>query len=220
MTISVMPKGVEHSFDRPYLLTEFPDYDYNNPLHSWEMDIDKPDGPRNCAWQMQAFHYYWCLKQCQRSGEIGLSLGIPHLPYCFLFTENRDEGHMGASAADYVSMLLRQSSFSLIVASAALQKITCMSNARCDNDLDVVPVLRGWMNVLRPGGVLIAALMDEKFSAKNGRSLKESGGWSHTWSPQRFANSVLRPLAEEFLVSEFDTFKNGMSFNVVLQRKE
>lgn len=209
------------SFDRPYLLAEFPGYDYNNPVHPWDMDINKPDGPRNCAWQMQAFHYYWCLRQCKEDAEIGLSLDIPNLPHCFLVSSQPNQGHIGsgAMALESIDMVIQPRSFKLIVASSALQKITCAASARCDNG-DARTILKRWITLLRPGGVLIAALMDENFSAKNGRDLKDTG-WTHTWSPRTFESRILRPIAEEHLETlEFDTFKNGMSFNVVLQRNE
>lgn len=200
------------NFDRDYILNEFPKYDYSNPLRPWEVNIDRPDGARNCTWQMQAFHYFWCMEQCHKNGQIGLSLGIPNLPYC-LPIDQKDVAKLQHGIGNH--------KFPLIVASKAFSSISCSQggNLHCRGE-DVLVELLQWWEMLDVGGVLIAALADEGYSNKHGRSMEDLGA-GHAWTPAQFFNRIVVPTSEQCgaLLKEFNTFGNGMSFNLVLRKE-
>lgn len=204
------------SYNRPYLQEVFPSYDYHNPLRPWENHIKAENGPRNCGWQMMAFHYFWCEK-LKEEGSVGLSLNIPNLPFCNLVS---NEPGVGQLFSDFRSVhrLVNPRSYPLIIASAAISFLSCnkeIQSKYCDGG-EVAQAIKDWMTILAPGGVLAAVIMDEKMPFYEGRTLKGQQNIVHAWTATQFERAVLSQLVDTVEIVEYDTFHNGCSFNLVL----
>lgn len=207
------------SWEHDYLKSAFPQYDYNNPTKPWEIHTRDSDGIRNCAWQMKSFHYWWIVEQCEKTGEIGLSINIDNLPFCFHVDNREDNGHIFVHHNSIYKQFNREK-FPLIVASALIPYSPCVSGVpKCDGT-EVAKEIDKLASLLKPSGVLIAAILDETGPRNEGRSLKESSGFQHAWTASQFERTVLKEIKDDLWnVDEFDTFKSDMSFNLVLRKR-
>jgi hypothetical protein len=205
------------SYSRNYLLEAFNNYDYHNATRPWENNYRAENGLRNCAWQMQAFHYFWCEKQCKEEGLTALSLNIPNLPHCNLVS---NEPGVGQFFCDFTSVhrLVNPKSFPLIIASAAISFLLCDKEGYCDGS-EVAKTMKDWMSILKPGGILAAVIMDEKLAFHEGRTMKGQNNMTHTWTAIQFERAVLSQLVDTVEIVEYDSFHNGCSFNMVLMPK-
>lgn len=208
-------------FDHSYLKdgVAFKDYDYNNPLESWKVNSREPNGITLCAWQMKAFHYFWIMKQCRVTGEIGLTINMENVPFCLYVDDRHGAGHIFCALSS-VHKLFTSNKFPLVIASALIPYLPCSSSGkRCDG-IEIAGEIDKLANIVAPSGVLIAALMDELGPKHEGRSLVESAGNTHAWTVPQFEKHILGNInSHVWDVEEFDTLKNDMSFNVVLRRK-
>ena len=206
-------------YDHQYLFDLYPQYNYNAPTRPWAIHCRDNDGIRNCAWQMKAFHYFWLLKMCQDSGEIGLSINIDNLPFCIHADSRPGNGHIFTSLPS-IHKLFNGEKFPLIVASALIPYYPCENNTpKCDG-AEVARGLDDLATLLKPSGVLIAAIMDETGPMNEGRSLRDSSYFTHAWTSRQFEKAILGNISGElFDIEEFDTMKNDLSFNFVLRKK-
>ena len=206
-------------YDHQYLFDLYPNYDYNAPTRPWEIHCRDNDGIRNCAWQMKSFHYWWIARQCVDSGEIGLSINIDNLPFCVHVDSRKGNGHIFASY-DSIHKQFNGEKFSLIIASAFIPYYPCESGTPKCNGTEVAKGLDNLATLLKPSGVLIAAIMDETGPMNEGRSLRDSSYFTHAWTVRQFEKAVLGNIDGDLWgVDEFDTMKNDMSFNLVLRKK-
>lgn len=199
------------------LLDEFPNYDYRHPKHPWLLTYRKAQ-QGTAGLQIQAFHYWWAIES-GKSGQIGLSLLTPNLPFCLCVGDSNAENiHLQADPL-MAHELLRKSPFPLIVTSAVIPYVPCLqkNTARCQGQ-EAIDRLVLWAELLNPGGRVIGVLFDEHYANKNGWQVKEKIKATHTWTANQFYQQLL-PLAEDgiFQIEEFDTLKNEFAFNFVLR---
>ena len=207
-------------WEHEYLFQLFPQYDYNNPKRPWDLHCRDSTGIRNCAWQMKAFHYWWVMKQCHETGEVGLAINIENIPFCVMADNRESAGHVFAQHGS-VHKLFNGNKFPLVIASAVIPFYPCASSnpQNCEGP-EVANIIHSLATTLKPDGVLIAAVMDDTGPRHEGRSLKDSAQFTHTWTAKQFERSVLAKIDTAILeVQEFDTLRNDMSYNVVLRKK-
>lgn len=211
--------SIVDSFHHQYLWSMFPGYDYRSPTEAWKIHCRDNDGIRNCAWQMKAFHYWWIMKLCRKTGEVGLSINIDSLPFCVRIDNRHQSGHIFC-APPSAHKQFHSEKFPLVVASAFVPYFPCDNGtSRCEG-VEVAKGIDNLARIVKPNGVVIAAVMDETGPRSEGRSLKESGNFVHTWTTKQYEKSVLNNLSRDiFEIEEFDTFKNDLSFNMVLRKK-
>lgn len=212
-------QGLPLSWSHSYLESMFEEYDYNNPKQPWKIHCRDSDGIRNGAWQMKCFHFWWIIEQCLKTGEIGLAIDMDNLPFCLFAHRSPDCGHLPFDGA-FPYGTFNSGKFPLVVASAAIPYYPCETgNPRCDGR-EVAKGINDLSYLVKPKGALIAAIMDETGPRHEGRSLRGSSQFAHAWTVKEFGENVLGGVdASLWEVEEFDTFKNDLSFNVVLRRK-
>lgn len=206
------------SWRRPAIEDQFPDYDYHNGNAPHIIDYRTKLGREQVVLQLQAFHYYWCLKQCRDSGEIGLSLGTPGLPYCMTVLPEKDRGGHVFNKSDSVHLVLEKETFPLVLASAAVPTLPCTGIRGTCTGSELVSTIRRWLGLLKPGGILAAIILDEKYAKEAGGSLLEVASFQHTWTAARFLRYVLEPLGAGVELEEFDALKNNFAFDCVLRK--
>ncbi len=206
------------SFDRQYLLDQFPAYDYHNGNNQHLCDYRVKNNRQYVTMQIQCFPYYWAIKQCADSGEIGLSLGTPNLPYCLTVLPEKDKGGHVFHQPTSVHLVFEPESFPLLICSAALPALPCTGIRGTCVGSELTSTIRRWLTLLKPGGILAAILLDERYAKEAGGSLLEISSFRHTWSAQRFLRYVLEPLGAESNLEEYDTLKNNFAFDVVLRK--
>lgn len=205
---------------RPYIESQFKGYDYRSPERPWELHCANKDGIRNCAWQMRAFHLWWILEKCQETGEIGLAVNMEDHPLCLGVHTEKNKGHL-FSHYNSIHKVLEKESFPLIIASAVIPAIECIGTnpRRCDG-LEIVEHVKNWSTLLKPGGVIIAAILDNTGPTEEGRTLLEHAQYNHAWTVKQFERYLLPVIVDKtpLGVREFDTLKNGLAFNLVLEK--
>lgn len=209
------------SLHRQDLLDLFPNYEYWNPTEPWRIDYRRSNtiAPQ----QIQAFHYYWATRMGQ-NGHLGLSFFTPNLPHCLCVdSEYKSDVHCVLDPERNIEFF-QQPRFALIVGSAAIPLLYCYSQygphaqQPCSGK-EIIPILQEWAKVLFPGGILIAAIIDNTHSFQQGWDLQQKGGYRHVWTSAQFYDIILTKIDQTFEIVEFDTFHNHFAFNVVLKKR-
>lgn len=218
-----MPVDYTADWNHHYLFDLFPIYNYNNPTKPWLVNSRDQDGIRYCAWQMKAFHYWWIIEKCYKTGEIGLAINIDNLPFCLQVSTQAGSGHVFSDVDLDVFWKAYEhggKKFPLLVASSLIPYYPCgKQSPKCDGS-EMASVVNEMASYVEKGGVLIAAIMDETGPMHEGKSLRETVKYQHAWTVKNFEKNVLNGLDNAIWnVEEFDTFKSDMAYNVVLRRK-
>lgn len=205
---------------RPELVAEFSETcDYHNGAHPHLIDYRIKANRPFVAAQLAAFPYYWAKKMCQESGETALSLGTPGLPYCLtVLPEKGKEGSHVFNQPSSVHLVFEPESFPLIICSAAIPALPCTGIRGTCTGSELVGTIRKWLTLLKPGGILAAIILDEKYAKEAGGSLLEIEGFCHTFTSPRFLRYVLEPLGDAAALEEYDTLQNNFAFDCVLRK--
>lgn len=215
-----MEELYNEKWNYPYVFDMFEGYDYRNPEEAWKIHCGDKEGIRNSTWQMKAFHYWWIVEQCRKTGEIGLAIDVYAHPFCFNVHSKRGSGHIW-SHLNSIHKVLEPGFFPLIIASAAIPAIECEASpgVKCSG-LEITKYIQQWSILLKSNGVLIAAILDNAGPLTEGRSLVEHDTYKHAWTAKQFERNILPVIRgdETFEVEEFDSLKSGMGFNLVLRK--
>lgn len=217
-----------NSLHRLDLLKQFPKYDYSNPKSAWLLDYRRSDNIT--AAQMASFHYFWASKMCGDTGQIGVSLVVPGIPYCLCVAPRAGSGVHIISPLENLVNLFQPESVSLIIISSAVSLLPCASllkdatpevrQRRFCKAKEMVPVLREWASLLIPEGVIIANLIDESFVREAGWNLFEKDPQiQHVFTPRRFKEYIIAPLADMLEIEELNSMCNHFSFQSVLRKR-
>ncbi len=196
-----------------YLREYFPDYDYRRPVYPVRVDFSRSDNIT--GHQQRAFNVWWAIEQCWKTGSVGLELGSGgvHTPWCLstdaYLTDNHPvyggacKPHMALSAHERLPF--NDGSFSLVLANHVVEHMPG----------DVPAILRDWLRVIKPGGVLGVILPDQQYVDV----LAIDKDHKQAWTAQQFRDQVCAPLADVADLVEFDTLKNKFSYEAVLRKR-
>ena len=202
------------------LLSAFPHYNYQNPVEPWRLDPTRQDN--TIQLQVATFHYYWLTKACGETGLPGLSLITPNLPYCITVPKQpEDNGPIfnPIGTEDLLYFDEKNIAFGAIVLSAALHWFPCFHERPCDG-AEIRVMLSRFYNLLLPNGILIGVLFDALMDKKRGSHVHEKTRARHAWSTGQFRQQIITPLEDIYSIVEYDTLRNGLTFNFVLQKRE
>ena len=211
--------------NRPYLLKEFPNYDYRNPTHPWRMDYRFSQNRPLVAQQLQAFHYWWAFNQAKLEGP-SYSLLTPDLPYATLidpYDNIYNSQYQNEEAA-------------IIICSAVLPLLPCYSNKpKCAEQVCLHMFLYRCISLLREGGVLIGFIFDEQRANDAGGSFREIRSWKseasisvnpsnfiHSWSTAGFLKILTSLIGDipHCSLEEYDTLRNYFACNFVIRKDQ
>lgn len=165
---------------------------------------------------------------CTDSAMVGMSLVMPHMPYCLCVAPKQNDGVHIVSPLENIVNLFEKESVPIIIISSGVSLLNCSrlpeetpAEARkrrsCSGD-EIVPVIRSWVETLMPGGVMIAILIDDAYCIEAGWNQFEKAPIKHSWSARRFKENIIEPLSDTLEVLEFDNLHNHFAFNVVLKK--
>lgn len=210
------------SYERQYILNEFPDYDYRNPSRPHMVDYRVEAYRKIVGWQLMAFQMYWCIKQCKEEGRVGISFDVD-LPFCNVVSQNKDnpDAHFFANPENF-HIFANQEKFPIVVASSMISSLPCAKPEgikKC-NGFEAIGALRNWAKLLSPGGVLIAIFLDNRYAWQTGVDiLKAMPQMTHAWSTEQMEKDILSQVSDIYDIEEIDTLKNFFSSNIVLRKK-
>ena len=219
------------SFRRAYLEAAFPGYDPHACTTPWKIDYrGDAENRKLVAWQLQSFAYFQSLKQCQEEAEPGLSLRTPGIPFCLCASDERGPGVHLFVKPEHVAKVFEPATFPFLLVSAALPSLPCTELppdatpeqrvARRCRGAELVPTLRNWLSLLKPGGVLAAIVLDEsKARVAGGSLLTLNPAWTHAWTPAQFQTTLLDPVADLAEIEAVNTLGNNFAFDLVLRRR-
>ena len=210
----------------------FPDFDYRTCVGDRNIVCRMDSGNDNkVGHQQRAFSCWWAIETC---GPIdpGLDIGAHRglTPFCthidLLYDGKTPHPFYGGVistdvVADGTKLegLFPASTFPFIGSNHSLEHMPVQGDA------GVVDLLRGWIGLLRPGGVLAMVVPDNDWfdvlrSDRDHKNVWGARGISRDWQNKSFRSSVLDPLLSQGGVTlvEYDTLDNHYSFSVVLRR--
>ena len=163
------------------------------------------------------------------TGRVGLSINIPNLPYCICVSQKPDKGTHIVSDPKNLVNLFESESIPFLIASSAISLLSCHNlpedaspekrQRRFCSGEEILPILRDWIDLLLPGGVMITALIDENYAREGGWSLfQKTPDICHVWTASRFEEYIIKPLLSVVEIEEFNNFHNHFAFNLVLRR--
>jgi len=198
----------------PAVLEYFPNYDYRSPRGQREVICDMRNPGNMVGHQQRAFSVWWALKCCSPL-DLGLDIGSHRglTPYCIhvdKFGDGKTHPFYGGSyVADVVASgeamesVFPRNAFPFINSNHSIEHIPG----------DTVSILKSWLSLLRPGGILAMVVPDNAHFDV----LASDADHKHAWTAAEFRDRVLSGLAEAEIL-EYDTLKNNFSFNAVLRR--
>ena len=224
------------------VLPFYPQYRTDEPS---PLAIEDYRDPANCCGHTQrAYLNYWAIRSfIESAGGIGLDLGsagVRHIACLALDLYGNGEvpvygGIMSgvqvkANAADL--SIFQNDSFSCVLNSHLVEHLPCeylygtetvaeKIAVHCPGT-EILPVLREWVRVLRPGGYLVMILPDnEPAQAARSHVFAQDVSHQHAFSANNFYLDIIKPLKNEELVDmiEHNTFSNNFSFNTVLKKR-
>lgn len=219
------------SYRRAYLEAVFPGYDPHACTTPWLLDYrGDAESKKLISWQLQSFHYFQAITACAEEAEPGLSLKTPSIPFTLCASDERGPGVHVFVKPEHVAKVFEPSTFPFILVSAALPSLPCTElppDARPEQRIarrcrgaELLPTLRNWLGLLKPGGVLAAIILDEARAREAGGSLLTlNTQWTHTWTPAQFQSTLLEPVADLAEIEALDTLGNNFAFDIVLRRK-
>lgn len=196
------------------LLDFFHEYDYRRPaVDPARLDFRRPDNVT--GHQQRTFNVWWAIEQCWKTGGVGLEIGSGgvHTPWCLSTDAYATDKHPVYGGGCHPHMVIDASkplpfeagSFSLVLANHVVEHVPG----------DVVAVLRDWVRVLAPGGVLGLILPDQQYVDV----LAIDKSHCHNWTAPDFLASVVNPLLDAADLLEFDTLGNHFSYNAVMRKR-
>lgn len=195
-----------------YLLEHFPEYDYRRPLQPERVVYQRPDNIT--GHQQRAFNVWWAVERCGKTGGIGLELGSGgvHTPWCLSTDAYATDDHpvYGGSCKPHMAVSahsrlpFEDNSFSLVLANHVVEHLPG----------DVPAILRDWVRVLKPGGVMGMILPDQA----HGDVLAMDRDHKHAWTANQFLGLVGH-VHDVATVHEHDSLANNFSFNTVLVKR-
>lgn len=79
-----------------------------------------------------------------------------------------------------------------------------------------------WGRVLAPKGVLLGVLFDNQAAIQHRKTnLIDELDFQHAWSATSFQQQILRPFLTtnpSFVLEEFDSLKNNLTFNFIVRK--
>jgi hypothetical protein len=209
----------------------FPNFDYRKPATDREVIVDMRD-PKNCTGHQQRAVSCWWAIETSGPLDLGLDIGAhrgltPFAIHVDKFYDNKNEHpfYGGVTGADVVADAVRlaelfpPSTFPCIGSNHSLEHMPVAGDA------GVIELLKGWVGLLRPGGVLAMVVPDNDWwevlrSDRDHKHAWGAKGIPRDWQNSHFRSAVLDPLLAQggLTLVEYDTLDNHYSFNVVLRR--
>jgi SAM-dependent methyltransferase len=201
----------------------FPDFNYRKCVGDRNIICRMDSGADNkVGHQQRAFSCWWGIETC---GPIdpGLDIGSHRglTPYAIHVDKFYDGVHQhpfygGVISADVVvdatslDTVFPPSTFPFIGSNHSLEHMPVAGDA------GTVALLKQWVGLLRPGGVLAMVIPDNDFWDV----MKSDKDHKHAWGAKDFRTRVLDPLLAQsgLALEEYDTLDNHYSFNVVIRK--
>jgi hypothetical protein len=201
----------------------FPDFDYRTCVGDRNIicRMDSGDGNK-VGHQQRAFSVWWALETCGPL-DLGLDIGAHrgltpfgiHLDK-FYDNKNAHPFYGGVTGADVVADgtklhdLLPPSTFPCIGSNHSLEHMPV------NGDAGTVELLKGWMSLLRPGGILAMVVPDNDWWDVMSSDRDHKNAWGARNFRPRVLDAVLRDTGATLV--EYDTLDNHYSFNVVVRK--
>ena len=172
--------------------------------------------------QQRAFTTWWAIETCGPL-DLGLDIGAhrgltPFSIHIDKFYDNKHEHpfYGGVTGADVVadgtglSGLFPPSTFPCIGSNHSLEHMPVAG------DSGTIDLLKGWMTLLRPGGILALVVPDNDWW----RVMESDPDHKNAWGAKDFRPRVLDALVRDTgaTLVEYDTLDNHYSFNVVVRK--
>lgn len=196
-----------------YLLDYFPEYDYRRPNQPERLDYSRPDNITE--YQQRTFNVWWAIQQCGKTGNVGLEIGSggKHTPWCLSTDLYSTDSHPIYGSACHPHMIVdgaktlpfKSEIFSLVLANHVVEHL----------EGDTKKILREWLRVLKPNGVIAAVLPDQQYNDV----LAIDRDHKHAWTANEFLNDIIKPLQDSVIIEEFDTLQNKFSYEIVLRKR-
>lgn len=201
------------------VLEWFPEYRYWEPKGDRNVVCDMRNPQNQVGHQQRAFSMYWAFKCCNPL-DPGIDVGSPRglTPYCMhvdLFGTGASHPFYGGGA--YRSDIVWDGSRLAEIFPADTAPLVLSNHSLEHMPGDPVACVKGWLRVLRQGGILAMVIPDnDHFDV-----LASDRDHKNAWGASDFRQRVLdRALTEgNAELTEYDTFKNHHSFNVVARKR-
>ena len=212
------------------LMASFPHYSYQNPVEPWRLNPTRKDNI--IQEQIASFTYFWLTKACGETGLPGLSLITPNLPYCITIPKHeykKDGPVFDMWKGNDLYFFQNKKCFGALIISAALPWFPCFGDSdgirtimedpnQCDG-ADIRRFFKTLSSFLVPGGILLGVLFDALSDKQKGFNTNKKIQARHAWSVGQFRQQIITPLEDIYSIVEYDTLRNGLTFNFVLEKK-
>lgn len=120
-------------------------------------------------------------------------------------------------------------SFSFVMASHTIEHLECTMVPVSAPDeekirtacrgLEIIPILREWIRILRPGGYLCLIFPDDGAARAGGSStFYHDKTHAHAWDAHAFYQNIMTPLFDVIELIEYNSFGNRFSVSVLGRR--
>lgn len=199
---------IEINLNNEHILKHFPNFEYFNCTEPEHLDFFKADNL--VGEQQRAFLLYYILKEVERTGEIGLSLGcgqvIEPLTIGIDHYYGNDHpiyhgGYYPHLTAKCENLPFNDNVFAFAVGSHIFEHM--------EKPLET---FKEWIRILKPNGALILVMPDAKYE-----SPAQPWDFDHKmfWTPEMFKARILDLCKDLIKTEEFNSLKNKFSFNYV-----
>lgn len=223
------------------VLPYFPQYALDSMMPGTIIDYSNPNNVTGhqqrgliVAWALRAFTESGGYPGVDFGGAGVLTPGCISVDLCGSGDEHGTYGghytgvHIKADAAHLENF--GSDSFSCVLSSHLVEHLPCTRlhpgstpperlRTGCPG-FEVAPILREWIRIVRPGGLIAGILPDEAAARRGGSSVFfQDESHQHAWTAQEFYDNVLMQLLDTCELEDFDSLKNNFSFQFCLRKK-
>jgi len=195
---------IHHSYAD--LLEYFPEYDYHCPKENC-IPLLQYSHPQNIVGaQQRCFNYFWALHTIWMTGNLAVEVGSHGVktPYC-VATDIYDSPGVEL-IVDGRELPFCDNSIHLLLANHVIEHIPGK----------IPEILSHWVSKVAIGGLIALVCPDQKYSDVLKMNTEGYTPHIHAVDSRTFRTHYLT--ATNIEVVEYDFFKNGFSFNVVLRK--